>query len=72
MKTTGTTTIGNRSIYQFLQALNDALTRGWTEFQHFGKTFALVYAYGDRWQLLGPDGPAGWVEKDERGSYALA
>lgn len=67
-----TTTVGYRTISQFLQALNDALTRGWTEFTLFGKTFALQHAHDDCWQLFGPDGPAGWVEKNERGTYALA
>lgn len=67
-----TFTIKDGAISQFVQAINRFLTHGQTQFEMWNKAFTLEHAYGEKWQLIGPDGHVCWFEKDLRGNYMPA
>lgn len=70
--TSMTTKIGDRTINQLVQAINRFLSIGQTHFTLMNKPFFLEHAYGEKWQLSGPDGHVCWLEKGPCGSFVPA
>lgn len=66
------TNVGDRTVHQFVQTINRFLSRGQTDFTLMNKSFSLQHAYGEKWQLFGPEGHVCWFEKDTQGTYVPA